>query len=326
MGQLDEALTHVRRAVAADASFGKAHGTLGAILYRQQRVNDALNEFRVATESDDGYSWAHYMQAVILEKRAEYADAEVAVESAIRTDPSYPWSYRLLANLYHHQNRDKEAAERLAYFQNRFPQVPEIYVQLAFVYHERLAGQDEGSYERAYQANSQLLALVHDSDHARALSTELNLLECSLTTGRYQEVLERAPELLKRIGNDADSQLAVHLLMLAANVLSGNDRDALATLDQTRRIYDSDFKSHGKWHEWVYDGTQRYVATHHPDDTRTMALAELIRAINETSSVLQGDGDGRPPAVSGQVFDRLSSALESAGSAAPRPRATPGSE
>ena len=307
--RLDEAMTHVQRAVAADTTFGSAHGTLGTILYRQRRVSEALNEFKVATKWDEGYAWAYYMQALILESRADYPDAKRAVESAIRTDPSYPWSYQLLANLYHNQNRDQEAAERLRYFQKKFPQVPEIYGQLAFIYHERLTDQDSAGYELAYQANSQLLRLVRDADRARALSAEMNLLECSLTTGRYQEVLQRGPELLVRLGNDADSQLSVHLLILAAEVLLRNDRDALTTLDQARRIYDEDFKSRGKWHDWVYDGTQRYVTRLHPGDARTTALSDLIRAVNKTSSVRQQPGG--PPLISGEIFDRLRAALES---------------
>jgi tetratricopeptide (TPR) repeat protein len=327
-GRLDEAMRTAERAVDADDTFAEAHGILGEVLYKQNHLDKALDEFRSAVARKKNDPWAYYMQAVILGSRKEYRAAERAARSAIRTNPSYPWSYRLLVELYHDQDRDTELASLLRDLQKEHPQVAEIYVQLAFVYHERLAGRNPASYESAYEANRQLLNLVHDSDPEQALSAEMNLLECRLTTGRYHEVLQNAPALLARVGNDADNQLSVHLLMLAAEVLLRQDRDALTTLDQARRIYDDNFKSRGRWHNWVYDGTQRYVATHHPDDARTRALAELIRAINGTSSVRQadGDGDGVPPAISGEVFDSLRSALDSAGRAAPLPRATLGSE
>jgi len=334
--EVDRAVEKARSAIWADPTFAKAHGTLGAALYRQKRedarerqkqADEALKEFEAATKLDKGDAWAYYMQGVIRGSRAEYAAAQNAVKTAILTDPSYPWSYGLLADLYHSQKRDQDAAKQLAAYQLKYPRVPEIYSQLAFVHHERLAPRDPASYEKAYQANRQLLTLIHGADAAQVLSTEMNLLECSLTTGRYQEVLQRAPELLTHLrDDDADNRLVVHLLKLAAEALSTRDRDALTTLDETRRIYDAGFKSHGKWHNWVYDGTVHYVATHDPADARTAALAELIGAINRTSTASFREEPGRPPAVSGDVFDRLRAALEAGGQAAPVPAPGHGSE
>ncbi len=246
------------------------------------------------------------MQAMILGSLQDYTGTDRVVTSAIRTDPTYSLSYRLLADLYHRQGHDSEAAARLRALQSAHPEVAEIYVQLAFIYHERLA--DAASYELAYEANSRLLRLISDGDPAQVLAAEMNLLECRLTVGRYREVLAKAPELLTRLGDDADNRLAVHVLVLAAQVLSRDDRGALKTADEVRRIYNDDFKSSGKWHGWLYDGTLPYVQKHVAADARMTALAELIQAINKTSSFREQSGPA--PAVSGEVFDRLTAALE----------------
>ena len=281
--KLAEALVQAQAAVEADGNYPDARGTAGSILYALGRGPEALKEFQQATKLAPAYSWAHYMQALILKEQRRYSEAETSIREALRMDPGYPWSYRLLREVYLAQNRDKEAISALVQLRDLYPEVGEIYAQLAFVYHERIAPKDRSAYEQAYQANRKLLEIQKKSDPAQVDATEANLLECSLTTGRNAEVIERAPALAARIANP-DWQMAMYLFTLIGQVLEKDNRRALDALLQTETLYQRSFKNTKRIPEWVYDGTVNFLEKRVDPSPQQAALVNLVRAINKTPS------------------------------------------
>lgn len=201
------------------------------------------------------------------------------MREALRTDPSFPWTYRLLREIYVAQSRDKEAVAELNRLRELYPEVGEIYAQLAYVYHERIAPKDPSAYEQAYQSNRKLLEIQKRSNPAEADSTEANLLECSLTTGRYAEVIERAPALAARISNH-DWQMAMYLFTLIAQVVEKDNGKASDTLLQVETLYARAFRGRKSAPDWVYGGTVHYLERRVPPSPQQAALVNLIRAIN----------------------------------------------
>lgn len=278
-GNLAEALKKAEGAVRADQQLPDAHGTLGSILYELNRKSEAYRQFQEATRLWPGYSWAYYMQALILRDQGRFRAAEAPMREALRTDPSFPWTYRLLREIYVAQSRDKEAVAELNRLRELYPEVGEIYAQLAYVYHERIAPKDPSAYEQAYQSNRKLLEIQKRSNPAEADSTEANLLECSLTTGRYAEVIERAPALAARISNH-DWQMAMYLFTLIAQVVEKDNGKASDTLLQVETLYARAFRGRKSAPDWVYGGTVHYLERRVPPSPQQAALVNLIRAIN----------------------------------------------
>jgi tetratricopeptide (TPR) repeat protein len=307
-GKLADALKKAREAVEADEHFADARGTLGSILYQSGNPEESLKELRVATTIAPKYSWAYYMQALILTDKKRYKEAEGVLNEAIQIDPSHPWSYVQLREIYLDQGLDSEAVAELQRFQRRYPKVGEIYAQLAYVYHERMARSDPTAYQLAYEANQKLLDLVRGREPARALEAELNLVECSLTTGRYQELIQKVPDLLARIGPNPDRRMTLKLLMLSAQVLQHDDPGALKTLAEFEKIYNREFRPSGMWHNWTYDGTVLYLEKRVPPSARTAAVLELVRAVNNTLTVRRGKGP--PPVIPQKLFDNIRTVLE----------------
>ena len=313
---LPAALETARQAVQADGELTDARATLGLALYQSGKREESLKEFRTLTSKAPSFSWAYYMQALILEELSKrsngssrYGEAEAALKKALEFDPYYTWNYALLRLILLDQGKDDDAVKELRHYERDYPQVGEIYSQLAFVYHERISRTDPAAYELAYKENRKLLDMVKDSDPAQALSTESNLLECELTTGRYADVVRKTPGLLVRIGKDPDLRMAVTLLKLSAQILQHDDQGALKTLAELTSIYYREFKPAGKRHTWTYDGTVNYLASRVPQSARTAAVLALVQALNST---LRFDkGADPPPAIPQALFDNIRKALES---------------
>jgi len=313
-GKLDKALDAARQAVNADADFADAHGTLGSVLFalanrqtgesRDASLKEALTQLQHAAEISPAYSWAYYMQGLILRDQGKYSQAEQAVRESLRTDPGYPWSYRLLREIYLAQNRDRAAVVEFRRFQKLYPEVAEIYKQIAYVYHERIARNDPSAYEEAYKSNSQLLELQRKNDPSQAESTEVNLVECSLTTGRHREVIDRAKRLAARL-RDADWQMPLYLFMLAAQVLQGTHSEALDTLSQVEALQKRAFRDPNAEATWVYDGTLLYLERR-VQSPQIASLVELVRAFN-----------GGPARVPPEAYRALREALAPTGSTRP---------
>ena len=308
-GDLGEALRMSRAAVDADAGFADAHGTLGSILYQKGQLDESLKEFRLATNKAPNYGWAYYMQALILRDKGAYRDAENTVHKALEIAPSYSWSYDLLVDIYLDQGLDRKAVAELRRLQRKSPEVTEIYSQLGYVYHERIAGDDPAAYQFAYEAYQKLVDLLREHDPVQVVSAELDLEESRLTTGRYSQLIQEAPQLLERVGPDADRRMALTLFVLSAQILQHDDTDALKTLAKLENIYDREFRPLNKWHDWTYDGTVLYLEKRVPPSATTIAVLRLVQAVNNTSTVRRGNRP--PPAIPQELFDNVRRLLES---------------
>lgn len=297
--KLQAAKAKAQEAVAKDPTYVEALGTLGSVLFDLDQKPEALKQFKAATELNPDYSWAFYMQAFILRDLKRLPEAQTALKESLRLDPSFPWAYRLLREIYAAQGRARAGVAELKRLQKLQPELPEIYEQLAFLYHEQIAPTDPSAYEQAYQANRALLNLQKKSNLAASDATEANLLECSLTTGRYSEVIERAPALAARISSP-DWQMAMHAFTLAAQVLTRDNRAALASLGRMQSLYTANYQGKsGMLPDWNYGGTLNYLDKRVPKSPQQSALVELIKAVNDI-----------PKPVSPSVFQAMRASLE----------------
>jgi tetratricopeptide (TPR) repeat protein len=78
-GDLAEAESMLREAVALDARVAAAHYQLGTLLEQTGRVDDAIDELRRASSSDAGYAEPHYALARIYRRQGRVADADAAL-------------------------------------------------------------------------------------------------------------------------------------------------------------------------------------------------------------------------------------------------------
>jgi tetratricopeptide (TPR) repeat protein len=271
-------------------------------------LDEALTTARSAVEADEHYVRAYCVQAHVMEDLKLYDDARAVLRKAIRIDPTYPWSYSILIDTYHAQDRDRDAISELLRLQRTYPTAGAICFYLALVYHERIAREDPAAYQLAYQNNQKVVNLERDRDQNLTLAAELNLEENRLTTGRYAELVEKQPELLKRVGEDSDARLGLTLLMLAAQVLAHDSRNALGTLADLERIYEGEVRPAGKPSTWVYFGTEAYLEKRVPRSPQTIALLALVHGVNNISGT--GAANTPPPVIPQELFEQLRKALE----------------
>ncbi len=305
-GRIKEALQFAREAVQSDPQSAEAHVTLGSILFRSGAMPEALAEFQAAA-SLRSYWRTYYMQAVILRNLKRWHEAEMALDKAITLENGSADNYTLLRLIYTDQNRIQGAVDALHRYGNQYPTVPAIYSQLAYVYHEQVALSDpKGGFENAYVACRRWLELVRGGDPAEAVEVEVNFDETRLTTGRYAEVLRDGKDLLSRGHLDVNQRMTLSVLLLSAQVLQGDKRDALATLDSLRDLYATEFVRANVTPNWVYDGTVFYLQMQ-PKSPTTDALTHLVRAINESAH----NAPGGLIQINNELFDNLRRSLQS---------------
>jgi Tfp pilus assembly protein PilF len=309
--RLEKARTTAEQTVALNPGLADAHGTLGGILYDLNEKDAALTRFEAAVRLSPTFTWALYMQGYILYERGgpeNYKAAEAAALKAQQTDPGYPWSYRLLRDIYIRQGQDRVAVERFERFRTSYPQVGEIYSQLAYLYHERMAEKDAVAYDKAYNINAALLAMSGSLSESEAADTLNNLVECSVTTGRYAEAEQRARERLASLALPAQ-RLTMILFLYASQVLRGEWNEAMASLNAAEAEQE---KLEAPQSVWVYNGTLNYLATRVPQTQAVQAVRELIQAIN-----FDDRNPDRPhPKAPASIFEVNRQALRAAGAAA----------
>jgi TolB-like protein/Flp pilus assembly protein TadD len=111
------AAPHAERAMDLDPSLAEAHAAAGYLLYIQGNIEDALTHLRRAIQINRNYSWAHLITAGSLGSLGRYAEYFVEVETALRLDPlSVParsWYINALINRNRLDKAEREM-EKLA--------------------------------------------------------------------------------------------------------------------------------------------------------------------------------------------------------------------
>jgi len=83
-GELKEAESLLREAVAADGSLPQAHYQLGGLLEQAQRYDEAVTELTAAASADPAYADPHYALARIYRRTGRTADAKQSLAAFAR--------------------------------------------------------------------------------------------------------------------------------------------------------------------------------------------------------------------------------------------------
>ena len=149
--RLDEAAVYLRRALALDPNFARAHASLGVIDVRQNRFEEARKHLEIASAASPNYL-VHYYYAYVLSREASgsdnlaegYYSTETAdlmrseLKKAIGLAPNFAEAYRLQAfiNLARDERLD-EALELLRKAISLSPRRQEFLLMLAQIHLRR---------------------------------------------------------------------------------------------------------------------------------------------------------------------------------------------
>ncbi len=109
-GDLDEAISSLRRAAELDSTFALVHGMLGSLYARQNRLDDAVKAIESAVELDPNYSIWHQQLSRHYEHQGRIEDAIVSTRKVLIAEPDDDavWHNRL-GNLLQQQGSLDEA-------------------------------------------------------------------------------------------------------------------------------------------------------------------------------------------------------------------------
>lgn len=110
-GKSEEAVTHLRKAIALYPGYLMAHNNLGSRLLAQGELSEAEAEFRRATEIDPKAFNPRLNLGITLVQRQRFAEAAKALEQALSLQPDSP-SARLYLGLALGSLDDLEGSER----------------------------------------------------------------------------------------------------------------------------------------------------------------------------------------------------------------------
>ncbi len=109
-GQPDEALRHLRDAVAARPAWARARAALGYELSRRGEAEESLEHFAQAARLEPRWADVRYQHGLLLHATGRNAEAVTAMEAALAINPGYLVARIALANLLFDAHRAAEAA------------------------------------------------------------------------------------------------------------------------------------------------------------------------------------------------------------------------
>ena len=98
-GSVDEAIIHLRRAVAIEPDYQFGHYNLGTALLQIGQTNEAVSELRTALKINPNDPKAYYTLGNALSKKGEHDEAAASYERAVTLQPDFPDAQCNLANL-----------------------------------------------------------------------------------------------------------------------------------------------------------------------------------------------------------------------------------
>ena len=112
-GQVDEAMTHYKRAVDIEPHYATAHYNLGGVLRQKGQPDEAIAQFRKALEIQPLYSMAHYNLGEVLRQKGEVDEAIAHYQRALEIHPDYAEAHNSLGNALLRKGQVDEALVHL---------------------------------------------------------------------------------------------------------------------------------------------------------------------------------------------------------------------
>jgi adenylate cyclase len=161
---IEQALEAAQRAVMLNASYGKAHGALGAVYLSQGQYEQGLVEVERTVALAPNDAWSQAVLAEVLSRVGRTDEALQAAEQALGLKPLLHVDEHLasVGAAYYLAGRPEEAIAPLKQYLARYPNILGAHLTLAAVYSE-LGEEAEARAEAAevLQINPQFSLEVH---------------------------------------------------------------------------------------------------------------------------------------------------------------------
>jgi hypothetical protein len=203
----------------------------------------------MALEIDPKYSYPHWvLSKIYLDQR----DFEKAATSALREIDSGGDDYDLIYAAYKGLKQPSEALRLLEGYRTKSPDdAATILATMAEIYHESFFA-DPSGYERAYQLNKEAYELS-----PRSLQIRVNFAEANLTTGRYEDTLRLAAEVLSDPDVPPEEKLTMKLFRVASLLHQKQVGTAFSELSEFLGYYKSIKENY--YPTWTFDGTKAFI-------------------------------------------------------------------
>jgi tetratricopeptide (TPR) repeat protein len=200
VGDTEQAMLALERAVEINPSLAESHINLGNIYLNKDRIKEAIREYESAMEIDPDNAKIHNNLGSAYSRRGRLSDAASQYLRSIELEPNYIQAYKNLADVYCRQDKYGQAAAQLKEALAMAPQDANLYKQLGDIYGRT------GDYEKG---------LVH---YQRALGLKRDFAEAYYGLAVCYGKLDKVDEEIKGY----KKALAIRADMAAALVGLGN--------------------------------------------------------------------------------------------------------
>ena len=156
VGNIDQAMVALERAVEINPSLAESRMNLGNIYLKKDRVTDAIFEYRAALEINPNDDKMHNNLGNAYARRGWHNDAIGEYTQSLRLNPDYIDAYKNLAKTYCNQQMFAMAQSTLKEAIGLEPKNADLYHQLGEVY------SDMGHYETAIVHYKKTLKIKRD--------------------------------------------------------------------------------------------------------------------------------------------------------------------
>jgi WD40 repeat protein/tetratricopeptide (TPR) repeat protein len=227
---------------------------------------EAIEVLKRAIAVDPRNELAHRYLGYVFRDTGDSEKALKEFNAAIAIEPT-KYSYLGASAIYESHREFDNALEALKKAKEIDPTYVAAYRDTAGIYQDDLA-----NFEAAYRELAAARKLAPND-----VGLEADFAEACLTSGRFQEAIDEATDLLdsrfQSQGLSVSSQFAIKFVRVVALQLSGSAK--LAGEEQHALI--ADFRALVKYEQsWTYTGTRRFITNYRMDPDQRSALLKLL--------------------------------------------------
>ena len=197
IGDTEQALLALERAVEINPSLAESRINLGNIYLKKERIEDAIYEYETALEINPSNAKTHNNLGNAYTKRGWLSDAISQYTQSLKLDPNFTEAYKNLANAYCKRGMFGQAVAQLKQAIILEPENASCYSQLGDVYNQM------GDYERAIFQYKRALKIKGDFAEAHyglALCyNKLGLVDDEIRA--YKKALAIEPDMIAALAN-----------------------------------------------------------------------------------------------------------------------------
>jgi Tfp pilus assembly protein PilF len=188
--QLDEARTHLEKAVAEFSCYARAQTDLAVVLTEQREVQGAEAALRKAVQCDPGFPDAYTQLGQLLNAEKKFAESADLLQDGLRRSPGAWQFYYQLAIAHFSLKQYSQAEEEYLKVQSLNPNPPaDFHAKLADVYLK------EDAYDKAYAQMQAYLQAEPEGRFAAKIKGIMRQMESSGAVGAApSKVAQQAPQ------------------------------------------------------------------------------------------------------------------------------------